>query len=51
MGPEGGWVEPDELELLASHGFERVTLGTRTLRTDVAVISLVAVVQASLAKS
>ena len=34
------WVE--ELELLARHGFQQVTLGERTLRTDVAVVSLLA---------
>ena len=22
VGPAGGWVEPDELDLLAAHGFE-----------------------------
>ena len=43
VGPERGWEEPDELALLVSHGFQPVTLGPRTLRTDVAVISLLAV--------
>ena len=43
VGPEGGWDEPDELDSLARHGFERVTLGERTLRTDVAVVSLLAI--------
>jgi 16S rRNA (uracil1498-N3)-methyltransferase len=45
VGPERGWEEPEELELLASHGFQMVTLGPRTLRSDVAVISLLAVAQ------
>jgi len=48
VGPEGGWDEPAELELLREHGFEEVTLGSRTLRTDVAVVSLLSVAHASL---
>lgn len=32
VGPEGGWAEDYELDLFESHGFQRVTLGTRTLR-------------------
>lgn len=40
VGPEGGWKEPEELELFKSRGFEQVTLGTRVLRSDVAVVSL-----------
>ena len=32
-----------QLELFAEHGFTAVTLGPRTLRTDVAAISLLAV--------
>ena len=43
VGPERGWEEPEELETLAAHGFELVTLGQRTLRTDVACIALLAV--------
>ena len=49
VGPEGGWDEPDELDSLARHGFERVTLGERTLRTDVAVVSLLAIANEHLA--
>jgi len=49
VGPEGGWEEPRELELLEAHGFQRVTLGRRTLRTDVAVVSLLAVAHETLA--
>lgn len=49
VGPERGWEEPDELELLKSHGFELVSLGPRTLRTDVAVVSTLAVVHDRLA--
>jgi RsmE family RNA methyltransferase len=40
VGPEGGWVEPGELELFQRHGFAQVTLGNRVLRSDCAVISL-----------
>lgn len=43
IGPERGWEEPEELELLASLGFDLVTLGPRTLRTDVACVALLAV--------
>ena len=43
VGPEGGWEEPRELKLLQERGFQQVTLGRRTLRTDVAVVSLLAV--------
>ena len=48
VGPEGGWEEPRELELLQGCGFRQVTLGRRTLRTDVAVASLLAVAHESL---
>ncbi|GKY99415.1 hypothetical protein MPSEU_000896200 [Mayamaea pseudoterrestris] len=40
VGPEGGWKEPDELELLTSRAFEQITMGTRVLRSDCAVVSL-----------
>jgi RsmE family RNA methyltransferase len=40
VGPEGGWAEPYEVDLFKRMGFQQVTLGTRILRTDVAVISL-----------
>ena len=40
VGPEGGWEEPDELDLFSSHGFEQITLGSRILRSDCAVVSL-----------
>ena len=43
VGPEGGWAEPDELNLLTQdYGFQTVTLGPRVLRSDVAVIALMA---------
>jgi 16S rRNA (uracil1498-N3)-methyltransferase len=40
VGPEGGWM-PREIYMLESlHGFHRVTLGHRILRTDSAVLIL-----------
>jgi 16S rRNA (uracil1498-N3)-methyltransferase len=39
VGPEGGWAD-FELGLLQAAGFRPVSLGSRTLRTDVACISL-----------
>ena len=41
VGPEGGWTDY-ERELLARHGFEAVTMGPRTLRSDTACVSLLA---------
>jgi len=41
IGPEGGWI-PFELDLLTEHGFQPVGMGWRILRTDTAVISLLA---------
>ena len=40
VGPEGGWAEPHELHLFKEHNFEQITLGTRVLRSDVAVVNL-----------
>lgn len=40
VGPEGGWEEPAELDMFQEHGFQQITLGTRTLRSDCAVVSL-----------
>ena len=42
IGPEGGWREPFEIDLLAAHGFSAVSLGPRVLRSDVALNSLLA---------
>jgi RsmE family RNA methyltransferase len=39
IGPEGGWTSY-ELELLERHGFTRLSLGPRTLRTDTACIAI-----------
>jgi len=40
VGPEGGWTEPEELQLFQNHGFEQVTMGPRVFRSDCAVVSL-----------
>lgn len=40
VGPEGGWTEPEELDRFKALGFQQITLGTRTLRSDCAVVSL-----------
>ena len=44
VGPDRGWEEPAELALFDAAGFDLVTLGERTLRTDVALTALVAMV-------
>ena len=41
VGPEGGWTD-DEVELLEAKGFRRYSLGPRILRTDTALVALVA---------
>ena len=41
VGPEGGWTD-EEVALLESHGFSRYSLGGRILRTDTALIALLA---------
>ena len=41
IGPEGGWND-FELSLLESHGFQCVSMGARTLRTDTACVALLA---------
>ena len=48
IGPEGGW-NAFEIALLEAHGFERVGMGPRTLRTDTACVALLALVHAALA--
>ncbi len=41
VGPEGGWEEPGELDMFKNEcGFQQITLGSRTLRSDVAVAGL-----------
>jgi len=44
IGPEGGWTD-FELKLLRKHGFNTISMGSRTLRTDTACIALLALVQ------
>jgi len=41
IGPEGGWTD-DEIKMLESLSFRRFSLGPRILRTDTAVIALLA---------
>lgn len=41
VGPEGGWTE-EEVELLEGKGFVRHSLGPRILRTDTAIVALLA---------
>ena len=40
VGPEGGWEEPYELDMFEGLGFQQITMGTRVLRSDVAVVGL-----------
>lgn len=42
IGPEGGWTTY-ELDRLTEHGFQLVGMGSRILRSDTAVISLVSI--------
>jgi RsmE family RNA methyltransferase len=46
VGPEGGW-NAFELNLLEAHGFQRIGLGPRTLRTDTACVALVSLMHAA----
>ncbi len=41
VGPEGGWTD-EEVAMMKAHGFAQMSLGPRILRTDTAVISLLA---------
>jgi RsmE family RNA methyltransferase len=47
IGPEGGWND-FESALLAAHGFQSVSMGPRTLRTDTACVALLALVHEAL---
>jgi len=47
VGPEGGWNR-FELDLLTAHGFVKVGMGARTLRTDTACLALLALVHDAL---
>jgi len=50
VGPEGGWNR-FELDLLTAHGFERTSMGPRTLRTDTACLALLALVHDALRRA
>ena len=43
VGPEGGWT-PEEINTFSKHGFHPVGMRDRALRTDTAIISLLALV-------
>lgn len=45
IGPEGGFSET-ELELATKHGFQRLGLGPRVLRTETAALAAISVLQA-----
>lgn len=47
VGPEGGWTDY-ERTLFAHHGFQSVSMGARTLRTDTACVALLTLVHATL---
>jgi RsmE family RNA methyltransferase len=50
VGPEGGW-NAFELDLLAQAGFDAISLGPRTLRTDTACVALLALVHDALRRA
>lgn len=51
VGPEGGWM-PRELSMLeGGHGFQRVCLGARILKTDAAVIILLGILHDAMARA
>ena len=39
IGPEGGWTD-EEIKMMQEHGFKKMSLGPRILRTDTATIAL-----------
>jgi len=47
LGPEGGW-DAFERDLLQHHGFVGVGLGPRALRSDTAILALLAIVHEAL---
>src|SRR3954447_8619545 len=47
IGPEGGW-NPFEVQLLEAHGFQSISMGPRTLRSDTACVALLAIVHQTL---
>lgn len=50
VGPEGGW-NTFELDLLGAHGFHKVGMGARTLRTDTACLALLSLVHDALSRA
>ena len=50
IGPEGGWGEPEEIEWFLLQGFQHVTLGPRVLRSDCAVVSLLALAHLTISR-
>lgn len=44
LGPDGGWT-PYETDMFDRNGFVRMSLGSRTLRTDIACIALISVLK------
>lgn len=50
VGPEGGWM-PREVSMLEDkHGFTRVSLGARILKTDAAVMILLGLLHDALSR-
>jgi len=47
VGPEGGW-DDYEMGLLEARGFQPVSIGPRTLRTDTACVALLALLHAAM---
>jgi len=50
VGPEGGWNN-FELQLMRAHGFKTVAMGSRTLRSDTALIALLALLHEAVSTS
>jgi 16S rRNA (uracil1498-N3)-methyltransferase len=44
IGPEGGWTD-EEMRAAGRHNFQRLTLGSRTLRADATPVAAIAVLQ------
>jgi len=44
IGPEGGWSE-EEVSLASANGFQELSLGPRTLRTETAAVTVASILQ------